>query len=348
MKRYEIIMKGFTTINMYRTFGLSVEGICDLIANQENLLSEIREFFDDQEKARKVFNETYRPEAISHRVEDFQSMFVEIIFFDLSEAEYDENGKLISERKLLDRAVEALPSEDQEKSYEKIGCWKGNMDLNRFKIEKRYERIWKHYEIRRQFCRDEDIQIPLIKFTDRHKKDLYGRVFALYGFIEDYHMRFYRFCWEVNPDDLTEAIDENKIYILYPFHKPTYGYDNGVMWDGESEEPVDFSVYGPNSEFVLYVAEFDVPDDFNSKDITEDEIEWIFDQHPSPIIKEAGRFTTPEEAYNARYNIVRKEDFDHIRRDNRVYFRVCYLQEENERGKRRLSFDANTLYNSDK
>ena len=350
MHKYEITAKVFTTINMYREHGLTIEEICDLLSKQDNLLSKIQESFDDQKTARKIFDETYRPQAISHRVEDFRTMLVEIGFFDLYEAEYDEDGKLISDRKLLDRAVEALQPEDQEKnSYEKIGYWKGNMDLTRFKIEKKYELSWEINERRRRFRREGDIQIPLIKFTDRHKKDLYGRVFALYGYINEGRWeRFYRFCWEVNPDNLNEAVDENKIYILNPFHKPTYGYRNGVHWDGETAEPVDFEVYGPNSEFVVYVAEFDVPDDFTQRYTTEEEIEWIFDRHPAPNIKEAGRFTTPKAAYSARYNIITNEDFDQKRKNNRVYFRVCYIQEENERGKRRLSFYAHTLYDWDK
>ncbi len=81
-------MKGFRTINMYRAHGLSVEDICDLSTKQENLITQIQESFDDEQTARKVFIETYCPDAVSHRVEDFRTMYVEIVFFELSEAEY--------------------------------------------------------------------------------------------------------------------------------------------------------------------------------------------------------------------------------------------------------------------
>ena len=333
MEKYEISINAFTTINMYRAHGLTTEEVYGLITKQQNIFTEVRESFDDQKAARKAFDETYRPQAISRRVEDWRTMHVLIIFYDLSAAEYDENGELISEKKLLDRAVEALPSEAQEKNaYEKIGTWKGNMDLEQFVIENRYRYEWKQYRHGKD--------IDLIRFTDRHRMDLYGRVFALYGFVENYNMKFYRFCWEVNPDNLNEALNGNKIYIFYPIHKPTYGFENGVHWDGESAEPVDFIVHGPNSQFVVYTAEFDFPDVIHGR-IPEDKIEEIFDRHPSPVITERGNFNTPQEAFDARSYL----KSEHEKKDNHIRFHVSYIQEENENGTWRMGFYAPTLYN---
>ena len=341
MKKYEISRKGFTTVNMYYQYGLTIEGICDLIAKQPEVSDELQESYDDQKTAREVFNEKYRPQALSRRCEGWSNRHTLIIFYDLSEADYDENGNLVSDRKLLERAAEELlPKGMTKPSFEKIGIWEGKMDLDRFKIEERYELSQERDEIMERRYPGY-LKINLIKFTDRHRMDLFNRVFALYNWIDTgCEEPFYRFCWEVNPDNLTEAVNEDKTYIFYPIYEfSSWVGPDGVFYDGESLEPIDFAIYGPNSRFVVYTAEFEVPDDFTGY-VSNDEMEEIFDRHPSPVIKKAGTFTVPQEAFDYRYYMIKLK---HERKDGRVLLRASYIQEENEKGVRRLSFSAPSL-----
>ncbi|MCR5578480.1 MAG: hypothetical protein K6F74_04600 [Prevotella sp.] len=113
----------------------------------------------------------------------------------------------------------------------------------------------------------------------------------------------------------------------------------GRNFEYYSSEPIDLYIYGPNSRFVVYTAEFEVPDDFTDC-VSDNEIEEIFDRHPSPVIKNAGTFTVPQEAFDYRYYMIKLK---HERKDGRVLLRGSYIQEENEKGVRRLSFSAPSL-----
>ncbi len=305
-----------------------------------------RQSFDDPETARAVFEEKYRPKVKPGGQPGIYKQRMEIRYSVLAEVEYDEKGRRVSDGKFLAAAAGDRPDDWREeymtrllaispcdapieRTYEVVGYWKRNWDVDADGPTERYKPDeWRRYTGK---------VVKLIRFTDKSKLGLYGRVFALYGWNKE--KESYRLCWEVDPDNLNETIDEEKTYIIFPDKDDIWGEvdDRGEFTDDNG--PIDFSVFLRGSKFVVYQAVFSVRDDF-SETLDRDKIREIFERHPSPEITELGRYDTYPEACD-------ELDWANIRHERKggiVKLGAAYIQEENVSGSvRTVIFSAPEL-----
>lgn len=94
MTKFEITRDTFELKGTYPN-GLTVNDLADLNAERHDFCPDLQESFDDLKTAKKVFDETYRKLASTTRKPGWSMPIVEVVFYELNEMEYDEDGELV-------------------------------------------------------------------------------------------------------------------------------------------------------------------------------------------------------------------------------------------------------------
>lgn len=108
MKKYEIIRDTFEARGNFSRYGLTADDVSDLNRERREYCPEIQESYDDLDAARAAFEAIYKGLASTHQERGSAGGYADIVFYELLETVYDEDGDLEG-FEIIDEAFAPLP-----------------------------------------------------------------------------------------------------------------------------------------------------------------------------------------------------------------------------------------------